>query len=293
MRSKGISTITLAVFAILALPGVRAADVLVVDQLNNDALNAYAGSHTLNLTVVDTNQWSGMTTAAYAAYDLVWLGANTSGPPGHYGSIQGNMTEWGPAITGSVFMTGSDLATHSTRTEVSIMVTDVVDWLLRSPGTSLYVESDRGTRGMDFVPWTVTGCATRDCFQQDIVSRASPVHTALIRMGSAMLSNWGYSTYSQFFTLPEDWEAVAVGPGSEIVSIATPTCRLCGDCSRDSIGPNILDSLKAAQFAAGLGSPNLRDKVCCDVDLNGLVNILDALRIAQYSVGLSVTLSCV
>ena len=58
------------------------------------------------------------------------------------------------------------------------------------------------------------------------------------------------------------------GGGWESVHVATPSCRLCGDCNLNSLGPNILDALKAAQFGVALHTPYRRDMVCCDVNLS-------------------------
>ena len=67
---------------------------------------------------------------------------------------------------------------------------------------------------------------------------------------------------------------------------------LCGDCLTDG-SIDILDGLKAAQIAVGLGtglaaSPNSR----CDVDSDGAISVLDALTIAQVSSGRLVFLIC-
>ena len=90
------------------------------------------------------------------------------------------------------------------------------------------------------------------------------------------------------------------------VSLLTSTCdttafsvdssevclTTCGDCNQDGAGPDILDSLKAAQLAAGIGTPMGAEIGCCDTDGDGDIDVLDALAIAQLAVGLPVMLMC-
>lgn len=69
-------------------------------------------------------------------------------------------------------------------------------------------------------------------------------------------------------------------------------CALCGDCNLNGSGPDILDSLTAAQIAVGLVMPSPEQDLCCDVDFNSSINILDSLAMAQAAAGIPVTLMC-
>jgi len=66
----------------------------------------------------------------------------------------------------------------------------------------------------------------------------------------------------------------------------------CGDCNTDGFSPAILDSLVAAQIAAGIVSPSPAQLNCCDTNASASVTITDSLQIAQAAAGIPVTLTC-
>jgi len=73
----------------------------------------------------------------------------------------------------------------------------------------------------------------------------------------------------------------------------TSVCfTICGDCNSDAAGPSIIDSLVAAQFSAGIGTPTMLQTGCCDVNSSMSIDIIDALQMAQVSAGLPLTLIC-
>ena len=55
---------------------------------------------------------------------------------------------------------------------------------------------------------------------------------------------------------------------------------------------DILDSLRAAQLAAGLIMPTPPDFPVCNVDADGDIDVIDALLMAQFAAGLPVILVC-
>jgi hypothetical protein len=259
------------------------------------ALQQYSGYATLNVTLADASGWSLMTQTQFEAYDLIWIGDCPSLTGIEYNALNGTRSTWNPAISGNVFITGMDPYAHVLSTPGAVMlIEDVVTWLLSGSGTALYVETDVGTRGLDFLtPLGVSGCATWNCFQQETVI-PDPSHPAMQHSTQTSLSNWGQSTHSQITSMPPGWVVAATGPGGEAVCVTTPTCTsLCGDCDQNGAGPNVLDALAAAQMDAGLQTPGPVQLTCCDVNGSGSVSILDALLIAQDAVGLPVVLACV
>ena len=70
-----------------------------------------------------------------------------------------------------------------------------------------------------------------------------------------------------------------------------PVPVICGDCSGNGVGPDIVDALVTAQMAASISVPGAVQEAC-DVNSSGQVEILDALLVAQSAAHLQITLSC-
>jgi hypothetical protein len=68
--------------------------------------------------------------------------------------------------------------------------------------------------------------------------------------------------------------------------------RICGDCSEDGLGPDVIDALVAAQIAAGLTLPTANQMACCDANASLNVDVVDALLLAQEATGLLPGLVC-
>lgn len=83
-----------------------------------------------------------------------------------------------------------------------------------------------------------------------------------------------------------------VGGASTCMVDLEVACLLCGDCNENQLGPDIIDALAAAQFAAGLSTPSPIQSLCCDVDSSTSITVIDALVIAQAAAGLMPSLSC-
>jgi hypothetical protein len=90
------------------------------------------------------------------------------------------------------------------------------------------------------------------------------------------------------------------GSCSVTVDADLPSCPPpgdCGDCNQDGV-VSILDSLAAAQIAAGVFTPTPEQFNYCNVQgtlspaPGAVVDVLDSLTIAQYAAGLPVTLTC-
>jgi hypothetical protein len=78
----------------------------------------------------------------------------------------------------------------------------------------------------------------------------------------------------------------------EVSSVSLPGAgMICGDCSGNQVGPDIVDALMAAQLAASMPVPSAQPALC-DVNGSGDVEILDALLLAQAAAQTQVVLNC-
>jgi len=211
----------LALALALASAGLHAQSILVYTDLDASALFSHPGVSSMSIDFVDEFGWLLLSPQDFAGYDLIWLGQkSTAAFP--YGAINFTKGAWGPIVTGHVFVSGLDLEAHRGRPGARQLVTEVVDWLVSAAGTSIYVASDRGTRGLDFLPWGISGCAGGGCFAQDTATPAFSMHPALAGSSAASLSGWGTSSISRITSHPPGWEPLVLGRTGEVICLASP-----------------------------------------------------------------------
>ena len=175
-----------------------------------------AGSTT---TIADDPTWRAMTTADFAKFDLIVIGAagdpfGGSGTPTS-ASLQAafdTRATWGAAVNGRIEVLGLDPGFHAVRgtTGATTFAKASLQWLSTSAPktTSLYVNSDWGVRKLDFL--SPFGAFSSSASNYDIVAVTSATHATMTGSTSVSLSNWRASGHSMV-TIPASFTEIATG----------------------------------------------------------------------------------
>ena len=173
------------------------------------------------VTIWDIPTWSAATTADFAAFDVIVFadcsaGTGCFGDPTIWSTAIANQGVWGPAVTGNVFIMGSDPQWHVDNgiTPSSTIYTPI-DFAANGTGTGLYVSLSCAFGGVPagtvvsllapFGTFTVDG-TTGGLNKAHIVS-TSPALTGLT---DASLSNWGFSVHEVFDSWPAGFNPLAI-----------------------------------------------------------------------------------
>ena len=173
---------------------------------------------TILVIVVNTTEYSAMTTSQFASYDALILGDPYCDPNEDITFLNATKQIWSPAITGNVIIIGSDVSYHSSNgvAGAATFIADALPFVVNSSTTGLYfslsciyesqtppVEVDALT---EFGNFTVYGVASLNYNDMHVV--ASTVN--LNGLTDSDLSNWYYSVHEVFTSYPSDFVVLAI-----------------------------------------------------------------------------------
>ena len=185
----------------------------------NEKTVAEAAGHTV--TVADEATWAAMTTAQFASYDAIVLGDPSCD---NYGGIEllatANATKsvWSRAITGSIYVQGTDPVWHGSSDDdpvaaTQVLMLDGINFVAGGPGTGLYVSLSCFYVSESETPVDVLSSIgdfqAIDSECSDAVTIVNPTHPAMAGLTSADLSDWGCSTHELITKFPSNFEVLA------------------------------------------------------------------------------------
>ncbi|MBI5516132.1 MAG: hypothetical protein HY909_20275, partial [Deltaproteobacteria bacterium] len=172
--------------------------------------------------------WRSMTTAQFAAFNLIITGDNNcSGPTSaQLQTMFDTRAVWTPAITGRVVITGLDGACHAPgNAGARTWLTTTLRYLSSGGGTALFITSDWGRRSLNHASGFGTFSSTsRDA---EAVNLTVPTHPIFAGSNNTSMSNWGNSYHSFITTFPSSFTSVATitgAPTQHLVLVRDPAC---------------------------------------------------------------------
>jgi hypothetical protein len=189
----------------------------------NEQTLAQAAGYTV--TVVDQATWAGMTTAQFAAFDAVVVGdPSCIEGPDVLISVDESKAAWSPAITGPVYIQGTDPVWHGFIDDepvpaAQILITEGINFAASGPGTGLYVSlscyyaAASPDTSLDFLSavgdFKVSGADATEAECVDAVTIVNPTHPAMAGLTSESLSNWSCSVHEFVTSFPSTFEVLA------------------------------------------------------------------------------------
>ena len=146
----------------LAAPS-HALDILSLEDLDYTA-NTILTTAGHTVTEVTDTEWRALTQSDFESYDvIIFADKDCSGPSADdLAVLYDTRTTWSPAITGNIVVTGTDAECHYGNTYAWHFVEHAVEWAGDTSGTGLYVSSDWGRRGLDYMDQFGTWSSTSD-----------------------------------------------------------------------------------------------------------------------------------
>jgi hypothetical protein len=180
------------------------------------------------VTVASEAMWRSMTTAQFAAFNLIITGDNScSGPSA--ASLQAlfdTRATWTPAITGRIVITGLDAACHApSRAGAATWLRTTLAYLGGGGGTGLFISSDWGRRSLNHASGFGTFSSTS--LDAEAVTRTVTSHPIFVGSTDASLSDWGNSYHSFITTFPSSFTSIATVTGNaarHLVLARDPAC---------------------------------------------------------------------
>lgn len=179
----------------------------------NEQTTLEAAGHTV--TVADAATWASMTSAQFAAYDVIVFGDNGCDSDSTvFATAEANQAVWAPVVDGNMVVHYFDPYAHVTAgEEQEELVVVAVEFAASAGGgrTGLYFAGGCYDFASDtievlsaFGTFTVNDAASGDTI--DIVNPTHPVTATLTEAG---LSNWGNSTHGAITAYPAGFELLA------------------------------------------------------------------------------------
>lgn len=222
--TRWVTLLALVAMTMVNLPASlgRAAtnDVLILDTSVSGGTNSMEAQQVramgLNPVVVNGTTWDAMSTADFAGYKAIVLGDPycSGSSTSSVGAAISDAATWGKAITGNVFIIGSDPTLHYKPT----VVYDGIHFAAGDTGkTGAYITlscyywgsgSHTPVPLLDaFHPGGFTARGASGCANNAHIVATSP---ALNGLNDSLLSNWGCSIHEGFDLWPSDFQVLAI-----------------------------------------------------------------------------------
>ena len=176
----------------------------------------YVAGAGLTVEIADEAAWRTKTTADFAKYRLIVIGepdASTTTAPMLQAAYDTRKT-WGPAVTGRIAVLGMPAGSKAKSGVAGavLLLKPTMLWLASGPvgTTSLFVATDWGTRGLDYLePFGLFGESTASG------DDAKPIvaHPMLVSSTDTTLSGWALSVRALITTYPSSFTGIAKGLG--------------------------------------------------------------------------------
>ncbi|MBI3785151.1 MAG: hypothetical protein HY270_17305 [Deltaproteobacteria bacterium] len=210
-------------------PSTKAPDdhtVLILDTTVAGGFSSVEATQAMNLgmnvELADGPSWGAKSSTDFATYRAIVLGdpKNVSDPSPVSAAVA-NESVWGRAITGNVFLIGSDPSDHVSSSSVAY---NAISFAASEPArTGAYVtlseyygggENGGGVPPQTPVPvldafgaFTVDGTAGALCYDN---AHIVAIHPALSGLTDAELSNWSCSVHEAFDSWPANFQVLAI-----------------------------------------------------------------------------------
>lgn len=200
---------------------------------NEQAVAVSAG---FQVTVVSAGQWAAMTTAQFAAYNLIIIGddACENSTPGLLAPLNQNKSVWSPAITGPIVLNTLDPVYHATNGQGPagpklLLLTNAFNAAAKGPGTGLYAHLgcwylDLNGADVDFMSWV--GRVSVVPYESDKIIIHLAGNPVVAGLSASSLSNWDQSAHGQFTNYPDNFNVVLQSKGT-----------VCSDCEIQPMAP--------------------------------------------------------
>ncbi len=165
-----------------------------------------------SVTVGDEATWSTMTTEQFAAFNAIVFGdPSCNGGLNLLATANATKTAWSRAITGSVYIQGTDPVFHQ-MPGGQILITDGIDFAAAGAGTGLYVSLScyyqelPPDTAVDFLSAIGDFKVSDECADQ--VTIVNPTHPAMVGLTNSSLSNWDCSVHESITSFPSKFEVL-------------------------------------------------------------------------------------
>ncbi len=265
---------------LLLLPRVASAQtVAVYGPCGRETLDMYRDVAAMDVTVIAEADWRIMTTAEFAAYDLLWVDDVFAAV---HDALLDTAVTWGDAVDGRIYLHGTDPPAHGGRAGAQDFVDLSVDWLLDGGGTAFYGAMDGGHSSYDFTPWGVSGCAGANCGNGDVCDVTDEAHPAIAGLTDAELSGWGQTAHNYFDVIPVDFESIATvtigGVAQTLVLVSDGSGGGVGRPTCDAGGPYSVNEGETLDLDATADDPGgLVLTYAWDLDDDGAYDDSDVL----------------
>ncbi|MEZ4407343.1 MAG: hypothetical protein R3A52_12815 [Polyangiales bacterium] len=200
--------------------GTRRALVIGASSSALSTLTAAMPSGT-TLTSVTDAQWRAMTSAQFAAYQLIIL--SEGGSAANYQSTVDTRATWATQVNGRVAVYGLHMIGH---TQGATVLRATINWLLSGPGTALMVDGlFGGTAALNFSQLVPIGSFTgAGGFSDQAVVITNTSHPAMTGSTNASLSNWNQSVHTHITAFPSGFTNIATGGGANMFVVRNTAC---------------------------------------------------------------------
>lgn len=238
-----IRALSAAVLALVVMSGAGVAEaqmeILVYGPGGTGSVSAFTGGP--SVTVANAATWNSMTTAQFAAYDLIWVDANDcASSPAALVTLYNTQNVWGPAVTGRVAIAFTDPDWHNVRGSAAARtyISNHQNWLGSSPGgatgmmlaTGCAYFRDNGAPYISSLEPTFGAPLTTVFINNEPTGFAEPGHPLLAGLSTGSLS-WGTFGHGGLgTTIPSGWNPLINCSGPRLCEIYRQGGTVCTGC---------------------------------------------------------------